>query len=141
MRNQGDGAEFVEHARTAPTPDLSRDALVREQLARILASPGFQGANRRTRLLRYLVEEVLEGRGDSLKELVIATEVFERSPNYDPQVDSLVRVEMGRLRSRLTEYYGQAGAGEPVVIEIPKGSYRPAFVIRAQSAPGLSAAQ
>ncbi len=141
MRNQGEGAEFVEHAQTAPTPELSRDALVREQLARILRSPGFQGANRRTRLLRYLVEEVLEGRGDSLKELVIATEVFERSPNYDPQVDSLVRVEMGRLRSRLTEYYGQAGAGEPVVIEIPKGSYRPAFVIRAQSAPGLSAAQ
>jgi serine/threonine-protein kinase len=127
MRKEGNGAEFVADARTAPTPDPSRDALVREQLARVLASPGFQGANRRTRLLRYLVEEVLEGRGDSLKELVIANEVFERSPDYDPQVDSLVRVEMGRLRSRLAEYYGQVGAGEPVLIEIPKGGYRPVF--------------
>jgi adenylate cyclase len=130
MRHEGDGAESIADARSALTPDLSRDAMVRDQLARILASPGFQGASRRTRLLRYLVEEVLEGRGDSLKELVIATAVFERSPNYDPQVDSLVRVEMGRLRSRLAEYYGQAGVGEAVLIEIPKGGYRPVFAFR-----------
>jgi serine/threonine-protein kinase len=118
MRQKANGAEFVKHTE------------VRAQLQRILASPGFQGANRRARLLRYLVEEVLQGRPDSLKELVIATEVFERAPDYDPQVDSLVRVEMGRLRSRLQEYYGQAGASEPVLIEIPKGSYRPTFVFR-----------
>ena len=116
MRNEANGAEFANQPGAA-----SREALVREQLERILASPGFQGASRRTRLLRYLVGEVLEGRGNSLKELVIATEVFERTPDYDPQVDSLVRVEMGRLRSRLQEYYGQAGTGEPVRIEIPKG--------------------
>jgi len=126
MRNEANGGDFAEHAGAAP----SREALVRVQLERILASPGFQGASRRTRLLRYLVGEVLAGRGDSLKELVIATEVFERAPGYDPQVDSLVRVEMGRLRSRLQEYYGQAGAGEPVRIEIPKGGYRPVFVFR-----------
>jgi len=126
MRNEANGAEFARPSGAAP----SREALIREQLERILASPGFLGANRRMRLLRYLVEEVLEGRGDSIKELVIATEVFERAPNYDPQVDSLVRVEMGRLRSRLQEYYGRAGAGEPVRIEIPKGGYRPVFVFR-----------
>jgi serine/threonine-protein kinase len=135
MRNEGNGAEF----------DRSRDAQVREQLDRILASPGFQGASRRARLLRYLVEEVLEGRGDSLKELVIATSVFERTPDYDPQIDSLVRVEMGRLRSRLQEYYGQAGAAEPVRIEIPKGGYRPVFAFRdapaeAPPAPGTDRA-
>ena len=126
MRNEANGAEFAKPPGAAP----SREALVREQLERILASPGFQGASRRTRLLRYLVDEVLRGRGDSLKELVIATAVFERAPDYDPQVDSLVRVEMGRLRSRLQEYYGQAGAGEPVRIEIPKGGYRPVFAFR-----------
>jgi serine/threonine-protein kinase len=137
MRKEGDGAELVAGARTAPTPDRSREALVRAQLTRVLASPGFQGANRRTRLLRYLVGEVLDGRGDSIKELVIATEVFERSPDYDPQVDSLVRVEMGRLRSRLAEYYGQAGAGDPVLIEIPKGGYRPVFVFRVATAESV----
>jgi serine/threonine-protein kinase len=130
MRQEGNGADSIKHADRAPAPALSRDAQVREQLERILASPGFQGASRRARLLRYLVEEILEGRGDSVKELVIATAVFERSPDYDPQVDSLVRVEMGRLRSRLQEYYGQAGAGETVRIEIPKGGYRPTFTFR-----------
>jgi serine/threonine-protein kinase len=137
MRNEANGAEFANQPGAA-----SREALVREQLERILASPGFQGASRRTRLLRYLVGEVLEGRGNSLKELVIATEVFERTPDYDPQVDSLVRVEMGRLRSRLQEYYGQAGTGEPVRIEIPKGGYRPVFAFRdplPETAPGPAA--
>jgi adenylate cyclase len=133
MQNQGSGAEFIKPGNA----ELSRDAQVREQLDRILASPGFQGASRRTRLLRYLVEEVLEGRGNSLKELVIATEVFERAPDYDPQVDSLVRVEMGRLRSRIQEYYGQAGSGEPVRIEIPKGSYRPVFAFRGAPSEAL----
>jgi serine/threonine-protein kinase len=124
MRHEGKGAELVNLSGRSRAPE------VREQLERILASPGFLGANRRARLLRYLVEEVLQGCGDSLKETVIATEVFERSPDYDPQVDSLVRVEMGRLRSRLQEYYGQAAALEPVRIEIPKGAYRPTFVFR-----------
>jgi adenylate cyclase len=133
MRNQLDGPESVNRG---PGPgkeggaEGSRDAQVREQLDRILASPGFQGASRRARLLRFLVEQVLEGRGDSLKEPVIATEVFERAPDYNPQVDSVVRVEVGRLRSRLGEYYGQAGPDEPVRIEIPKGGYRPVFEFR-----------
>ncbi|HUB79054.1 MAG TPA: hypothetical protein VMB03_09675 [Bryobacteraceae bacterium] len=125
MRRALDGAQFGKPD-PAPVPDPSREAPVRAQLDRILASPGFQGASRRARLLRFLVEEVLAGRGDCLKELVIATQVFERTPDYNPQVDSLVRVEMGRLRSRLQEYYAQAG-DEPVRIEIPKGAYRPVF--------------
>lgn len=115
---------------TALPSDASRAAVVREQLSRVLSDAAFSGANRRSRLLRYLVEETLEDRGESLKESVIATEVFDRAPDYDPQVDSVVRVEVGRLRARLTEYYDKAGPDEPVRIEIPKGSYRPVFVFR-----------
>ena len=105
------------------------DAQVREQLERVLRSPGFQGASRRTRLLSYLVGEALAQRGDALKESVIAVEVFDRPADFDPQVDSVVRVEVGRLRSRLTEYYVQ-NPDEPVRIEIPKGAYRPVFTSR-----------
>ena len=112
-----------------------RIALVREQLERILASAGFQSAARRTRLLRYLVEQTLENRDDALKESVIAVDVFERTPDYDPKVDSVVRVEIGRLRSRLVEYYAQAGGDAPVRIEIPKGGYRPIFVFRDSEPP------
>ena len=99
---------------------------IREELDRVLASPSFSTADRRARLLRFLVEESLSQHTDSLKESVIGVEVFER-PGYDPTLDSVVRVEMGRLRSRLTEYYSQAGRNDSVRIEIPKGSYQPSF--------------
>jgi TolB-like protein/Tfp pilus assembly protein PilF len=93
-----------------------------------LRSAGFQGASRRARLLRYLVEQALNEHNDALKESVIAVEVFDRPADFDPQVDSSVRVEVGRLRSRLTEYYAQ-NLSEPVRIEIPKGAYRPVFTL------------
>jgi serine/threonine-protein kinase len=104
---------------------------VRAQLDRILADFATSGANRRSRLLRYLVEQTLEDRSESLKESVIATEVFDRAPGYDPQIDSVVRVEVGRLRARLAEYYEKTGVDAPVRIEIPRGAYRPVFVFRA----------
>ena len=50
------------------------------------------------------------------------------APDYDPQVDSVVRVEVGRLRARLSDYYAKAGSEELVRIEIPRGGYRPTFV-------------
>jgi adenylate cyclase len=121
----------------SPQPGSLRAAEVREQLDRILADPTFSGASRRSRLLRYLVEQALEDRPEGLKESPIATEVFDRAPGYDPQIDSVVRVEVGRLRDRLAGYYGKAGPEEPVRIEIPKGGYRPIFVFR-ESAPETS---
>jgi serine/threonine-protein kinase len=117
--------------KTGPAPmadaDLAATAKVRAQLERILESPLFQAADRRSKLLRYLVEKALADEAGSLKESVIATEVFGRGADYDPQIDSIVRVEIGRLRSRLTEYYGTAGPNEAVRIEIPKGGYKPIF--------------
>jgi serine/threonine-protein kinase len=129
--------EKVEPGKSVPSlPDSLRAAEIREQLERILASFATSGANRRSRLLRYLVEQTLEDRPESLKESVIATEVFDRTPDYDPQIDSVVRVEVGRLRARLAEYYEKAGADATVRIEIPRGAYRPVFVFR-ESAPEI----
>ncbi|MGA3190184.1 MAG: hypothetical protein ABSF22_24020 [Bryobacteraceae bacterium] len=130
--------------RVPPAPEALRAAEVREQLDRILSDGAFSGANRRSRLFRYLVEQALEDNAESLKESVIATEVFDRAPDYDPQIDSVVRVEVGRLRARLAEYYDKAGGEEPVRIEIPKGGYRPTFVFRenaAESVPPEAAAK
>src|SRR5579871_152994 len=109
---------------------MDRADSVREQMDRILADPLFSAADRRARLLRFLVEESLKGQGGSLKESLLALEVFGRTGNHDPKVDSVVRVEMGRLRSRLIEYYAQAGQRDPVRIEIPKGRYEPVFVFK-----------
>jgi adenylate cyclase len=100
---------------------------VRAQLERILASPGFANAGRLSRFLRFVVERTLEGEGDQLKEYRLGTEVFDRSADYDPRLDSIVRVEARRLRAKLAEYYAGPGQGDPVLIGMDKGSYAARF--------------
>jgi TolB-like protein/Flp pilus assembly protein TadD len=77
--------------------------------------------------LRFVVEETLAGRGDRLKGYTIAVEVFEKPETFDAQSDPLVRVEAGRLRRRLLEYYHGDGATDRVRIELPRGGYAPIF--------------
>jgi hypothetical protein len=108
----------------------------REQLERILSSPGFVHNERQSQFLRFVVERKLESRDNELKESVIGIEVFGRPPDYNPKRDAIVRTEAGRLRARLAEYYGNGGKRDPVLIELPKGGYVP--VIRAaESQPEL----
>jgi adenylate cyclase len=96
---------------------------VRAELERILASRCFEQAARSSKFLQFVVEQTLAGQGDRLKGYTIAIEVFGRSPDFDAQSDPLVRVEAGRLRRRLTEYYADEGCNDPVRIELPRGSY------------------
>jgi TolB-like protein len=105
----------------------------RAQLDRILASPGFVHADRLSRFLRFVVERTLEGEGDQLKEYRLGTEVFDRPADYDPRLDSIVRVEARRLRSKLAEYYEGPGRIDPLVIRVDKGSYVATF--EANTAP------
>jgi TolB-like protein/Tfp pilus assembly protein PilF len=109
------------------------DAL--EALDRIERSQVFARAGRQRNLLRHLVEKSTSGRSGEIKEITIAIEVFGRA-SYDPQVDALVRVEIGKLRRRLESYYAGEGAGDALRIEIPRGSYEPMFV---DSAPAPAA--
>src|SRR5580658_8082412 len=109
------------------TPVESGEKAIRDQLARILASPGFSRNERLSRFLQFVVERQLEGRDHELKETVIAMEVFGRPPDYNPKQDAIVRTEAGRLRSRLGQYYSGAGKTDRLVIELPKGGYVPEF--------------
>ncbi|WP_340119060.1 hypothetical protein [Pelagibius sp. 7325] len=105
-----------------------------------LIESGVLGEGSRLRpLLRYLVIEELEGRGDRLKAYTIATDVFGRGDDFDPNTDSIVRVEVHRLRQALDHYYATQGAGERVAIAIPKGSYRPAITV-SDAAPAAAPA-
>ena len=97
---------------------------VRAQLDRILASPGFVNADRLSRFLRFVVERTLEGEGDQLKEYRLGTEVFDRPADYDPRLDSIVRVEARRLRSKLAEYYDGPGRTDPLSIRAAAGRRR-----------------
>jgi eukaryotic-like serine/threonine-protein kinase len=105
---------------------------VHAQLERILSSHAFSGADRASSLLRYVVDRTLAGESDQLKEYPIALEVLGRKPSFDPRTDPIVRVEAGRLRGRLEEYYRTEGSGDGLLITLPKGGYVPAFERREQ---------
>lgn len=107
---------------TIPEPE------VRAELDRILNSKGFVSAGRLSRLLRYVVDKTLSGESDQLKEYAVGVEVFERDEKYDPRLDSIVRVEAGRLRSKLDEYYNNnGGSASNVRIGLPRGGYTATF--------------
>jgi adenylate cyclase len=101
---------------------------VREQLARIVNSPGFVSSARLRRFLTHVVNRTIHGDLDSLKEFSIALEVFDRSSDYDPNIDAIVRVEARRLRAKLKAYYeNEPGRNDPVLIALRPGSYVPVF--------------
>lgn len=107
------------HAR-AVEPDSKE---VRAALARILASACFVPAKRASDFLRFSVEQTLAGAGARLKGRAIAITVFGRPADFDSQRDPLVRVEAGRLRRRLAQYYSGEGADDPIRIQLPRGTY------------------
>ena len=100
---------------------------VREQLERLLAHPLFANSKRYPALLAYTVEQTLLGNAAELKERSIAVEVFGRAPTYDANADPVVRITAGEVRKRLTQYYYDPDHRGEVVIELPIGSYVPAF--------------
>jgi hypothetical protein len=104
------------------SPATTRDP-VAEALARILASPGFAHNERLSNFLRYVVHQKLHGKADEIKETIIGVEVFRRRPDYDPRGDPIVRMEAGKLRARLAEYYNGPGAADPM--SLPSRSRSP----------------
>jgi TolB-like protein/Flp pilus assembly protein TadD len=107
--------------------------LVRAELAKVLASRDFARSPRLARFLQFIVERSLEGRGQQLKEYVLALEVFDRESTFDPRLDPIVRVEAVRLRAKLKKYYETDGLDDAVHLELPKRSYAPVFVRRESS--------
>ena len=107
-------------------PSIPVDA-VRAELERILSSQAFSGSERLSQFLRFVVEESISGRADALKEWLLGVRVFGRSDTFDPRIDAIVRVEAGRLRTKLALYYETEGHNDPVLIQVNKGSYAPVF--------------
>ena len=115
------GTKSVTHAKSIPASEI------RAELERILSSGIFATAGRMKRFLRFVVKETLEGRGDELNESQLGAEVYDRNERFDPRVDSIVRVDAGRLRFKLREFYVSEGGSSSIRIDIPKGSYKPSF--------------
>ena len=106
-------------------------ALVESSLERVLQSAVFRRSDRHRRFLRYVVQAALDGRAESIKEVLIGIELFDRHlDSYDPRSDPIVRVEAGRIRAKLTRYYLSEGSGDPFGFDIPAGGYVPRFAKR-----------
>ena len=108
------------------TDTISEEA-IRDSLTRILESSPFVHSDRLRRFLRFTIETTLAGKAEMLKEYVIGTEVYGRTPPYHPSTDSIVRSEARRLRGKLKEYYESVGQDDPVFIYYRPGSYVPGF--------------
>jgi hypothetical protein len=106
----------------------------RELLERIAASDRFKKSKRLRDLLLFLGERSLQDPYCTLREQEIGVEVFGRSPDYDTSHDTLVRVHVSQLRKKLQDYFLTEGRKEPLVIEVPKGSYVPVFRPRTEIA-------
>ncbi len=100
---------------------------VRAELGRVLASHEFRSSKRSEEFLRYVVENTLSGRTETLRERIIGIEVFGRPTSYDPSEDATVRVKAGEVRRRLGIYYSGEGHHNPLRIELPAGTYIPEF--------------
>jgi adenylate cyclase len=100
---------------------------IRQHLAKILTSPQFVNAPNLRNFLRFIVEKTLAGEGTEIKGYTVATQVLGRKADFDPNLDPIVRIQAGRLRRALEQYYVVQGKSDAVVIDVPKGSYVPVF--------------
>jgi hypothetical protein len=100
------------------------------QLERVLGNSEFVKNESCARFLKFVVDETLEGRGSRLKAFTIATLALRRDAQFDPQNNSIVRVQAMRLRELLAGYYAGDGARDPIEITLPRGSYQPVFARR-----------
>lgn len=106
---------------------------IQQQVQRIVQSEQFRSSGVLRRLLTFLSDKAIAGEADNLKEYVVAIEGLGKSSTYDPQHNSAVRIQMGRLRQRLAEYYRTEGKTDPMIVDLPKGRFRLTFEERSNA--------
>lgn len=120
--------------------DAEREA-IRQQLERMLANPLFKYSKRYPNLLRYVVEQTLEGRTGELKERSLGVAVFGREPDYDTNLDPVVRATAGEIRKRIAQYYHEHGHATEVRIDLSPRSYIPEFEMPSPVQPAATVSQ
>jgi hypothetical protein len=99
----------------------------RAQVERIFQSKTFRSSDVLRHLLSYLVDASLAGTAEELKEYTVAVDALGKPSSYDPRQESAVRMQVGRLRLKLAEYYRTEGVDDPIVVDLPKGGFRVVF--------------
>src|SRR6266851_2003889 len=117
--------------RTSVSQPLASDDLLTDKrwqlVQRIVSSPPFQKSTRLRDLLQFITEQTIHGKAHELTEQHIGNALFHKPSDYSPLEDSSVRVHARQLRLKLHEYFNEEGRDEPLVLDIPKGSYAPVF--------------
>jgi tetratricopeptide (TPR) repeat protein len=131
----------VDQHHTPASRSVALTNVIEAHLEKVLSSDVFKTADSLRDLLRFIVEETIAGRGGHLKEYPLGATVLAKGESFDPKADPIVRVQMRRLRERLTRYYATEGQSDLMIIEIPKGRYTPTFgagaAARAPAAPAV----
>ena len=125
---------YQPQAQWHPTSEDERKS-VRQQLERVLASPLFRNSKRYPALLRFVVEQSLDGNEDLLKERLLGINVFHRQPDYDTNQDTIVRLTAAEVRKRIAQYYQQPEHKGELRIYLNSGSYVPHFTPVEELAP------
>ena len=116
-------------------PDRPPDAECHRQMERILQSSTFRNASTLQQLFQFLATRALDAGSEPLKEYAIGVEAFGRTQDFDPKTDTIVRVQMHRLRQKLREYYDSEGRSDRITVDIPKGHYLPRFEVAGVTDP------
>src|SRR6266568_1080582 len=115
-----------------------REESSQAEIDRILHSDTFRNSDVLRRLLRFLADKTISGSADQLKEYTIGIDALGKPSSYDPRQDSVVRIQVARLRQKLTEYYRVEGKDDPIVVELPNGRFKLIFEPRViEKAPEL----
>lgn len=103
---------------------LPEEFSVLNQVERIARSEELRGCEVLRRLLRFLANKSISGEADELKEYIVAIDGLGKPASYDPRHNSAVRIQVGRLRQKLADYYRTEGKDDPIVIDVPKGRFK-----------------
>ena len=100
---------------------------IEQQIQKIFSDPFFTNSDILRKFLTFIVDQTLSGHANWLKEYTIGVNVLNKSADFKPQDNGIVRIHAGRLRRALHHYYNSVGALDPIHISIPKGGYVPVF--------------
>lgn len=112
--------------------------MLHEQVERILHSEELRGSEVLRRLLKFLAEKSACGEADELKEYIVAIDGLGKPPSYDPRHNSAVRIQVGRLRQKLADYYRREGLDDPILIDVPKGRFKLKYEYRDGTVSAMS---